>query len=67
MSFEEIEARRAGQEIPIAKLCKRADVDPSTYHKVRKGDINAIRFKTVSKLAGALKAIIQERAEASGR
>lgn len=65
MSFAEIEAKRAQHGIPIGKLCRRADMDASTYHRRRKAPDGGYA-ETAAKLGQALEELIRERAGSAG-
>ena len=51
--FEEIERRRERCHIPVAKLCRQADINQSTYHHL-KGSGHQPQWRTVVRLKTAL-------------
>lgn len=62
MNFDIIEKKRRLQNIPVARLCRLAKIDRSTYYKLLKNPDSAT-FSTVSKLAKAVDLSVTERAE----
>lgn len=52
--FLQVEALLASRRISVAKLCRRADVSESTWHRLREGKTAAGRAGTVGRLAAAL-------------
>jgi DNA-binding Xre family transcriptional regulator len=52
--FLQVEALLASHRVSVARLCRRADVSESTWHRLREGKTAAGRAGTVARLAAAL-------------
>lgn len=62
--FAAIEQRRVTHGISINRLCRRADIDSSTYHR-RLANPERGTFEVNRKLEAALASLIEERAAAA--
>lgn len=51
--FLQVEALLASHRVSVARLCRRADVSESTWHRLREGKTAAGRAATVGRLASA--------------
>lgn len=57
--IEQMIGKAEANGISVAKLCRRADVDYSTVHRIRNG--GDAKTSTLHKLSRALDALIAER------
>jgi transcriptional regulator with XRE-family HTH domain len=59
-TFDSIEARRAALAVTQSRLCRRADVHPVTYSRIKRGQTRSADTATLQALADALDALAGE-------
>lgn len=63
MTFDQVEQKRVEYGIAISRLCRRADVPDSTYHRRLKNlGVGGMREGTLAKLADAIVELVTEKA-----
>lgn len=62
MNFDVIEQKRIEKNLTVTKLCELADIDRSTYYKVRENPED-LKWSTACKLASALKLNAAEKSK----
>jgi transcriptional regulator with XRE-family HTH domain len=58
--FARLEAARAKAGIPIAQLCRRADISHTTFVRLKNGATEHARPETLDNLRAALTALVGE-------
>lgn len=53
--FDELDTRRAGLGLSVARLCRRADISTSAYQRLTKHRERMPNFRTIRRLEEALK------------
>lgn len=61
-AFEMLDAERAEAGIPVSLLCRRADLDPSTYTRLKQDAEREPHYRTMSRLKRALAELRAQRA-----